>query len=253
MPTFTGGYVEPGVYVKIEDVVLPALPPGALVAALTGTGKTDKRILNETVTIDPDTKEGTLKNKPVLHLERNIAGQEFVLGPDGTEYIANTDFTYVAATGVITWIGSSVPEKVIVTYYVNKVYPEDYSPKIFSNLQQVINEYGNIELDDEGAPKYTLPIGARIYFENGGGLLVCCQIYIPENEEEDEQKHMDAIDKLKNVDVYCIVPLIDTNEGSFISYVKAHVNQMSSTIEKRERIAILGGPVANDNILDPES
>ena len=251
MPTFTQGYVEPGVYVKIQDVVLPALPPGAFVGALTGTGKSDKKISQEKV-VKSSTK-WTLANKPILRLEKNINGIEYVSGLDGTEYLKTTDFTIDYALGEITQVpgGATLPDTIVVTYYISKVPAIDYDPKVFSSLDQVINEYGLADDDNDGAIENTLTLGAQVYFENGGGLLVCVQV-----ESDDLAGHEAAIDKLKNVDVYCIVPLLacnSTTNTALINYIKSHVTQMSSTIERRERIALLGGPIGSDDKSDIET
>jgi len=238
-PLFAGGYVEPGSYVQIKDVQLPALPPGTFVGALIGTGSSYKTYTNEKVTIT--TFAGQLLHYPVLGSPAPVVYKD-----TGEVAVSTVDYTLNTATGAITAVAAGI-NALYVTYSVTKSVLTDYEPMMFSDLQAVYNQYGVPDPDADGTIENTLSVGADIYFNNGGGLLVCVQV--PDNPVESD--FTAALTKLKTVDCYAIVPLCDIHTTTIYAALKSdiatHVNTMSSTIEKRERIALIGGPVTLDD------
>ena len=245
-PVFAGGYVEPGSYVKIQDVQLPALPPGTFVGALIGTGSSYKTYTNEKVTITASA--GQLLHYPVL-----ASPVPVVYKDTGELAVSVTDYTLNLTTGAITLVASGI-KYLYVTYSVSKNPLTDYEPKMFSDLNSIYSEYGVPDPDSDGVIENTLSVGADIYFSNGGGLVICVQV--PDSPIETD--FTAALTKLKTVDCYAIVPLCDVHTTTAYAALKSdiatYVNQMSSTVEKRERIALLGGPVTlDDRSVDAET
>ena len=430
MPTFSGGYVEPGVYIKIEDAVLPSLPAGVLAAGIVGIGKAEKTITNETVefqlstlslystaaletsTIDilstgmnvtdstggityiqgtdftldtalPDknkifwlgnppttvttsgiladytavvTAEGRSYNSATADdyeaLTKGVSAPEQLVQSLSTITVANAvtpttvytytdDWTINWTTGVITanplgamaahpdivvtyrfkvtaistsavsavtgeqfygylagtpsdlislerdpnnnnkqfirdsagnpvYVGTEDSELVFdvgsgkisfqvtpdntttrnfyATYTMYKASPTDYEPRIVTSLAGAESWYGTASATN------SLSLGLQIFFQNGGGVALAVQVD-PAGATPTMLEWQEAIDKLKETDAYCIIPLLETNYNTntwLPSYMKQHVEQMSSTVERRERITVLGGPTGADNKSDKD-
>jgi hypothetical protein len=193
--------------------------------------------------------QGTLANTTgLLYLERDANGIEIIHGPDSATYTRDdggsgtTTFTFFPTTGVVrlnTIPSPSTSRIFSVTYTLTKDSTLDYDPLVFSSLQSVIDWYG------PATSSNTISLGAQLYFENGGGLLVAVQVH-----SDTYSEYTAAVDKLANVDVYCIIPLLETNYNNntgLPAYMKTHVTNMSSTVEKKERLAILAGPIGADS------
>jgi hypothetical protein len=193
-PSFTpGGYTEPGAYVQVKNVSLPNVQPGPRVGAITGTGKTTKNVLREEVTLtrasDVTPFIGTLANIPIVDLLADSSGYFYVTDAAGKKFYKTDDFTYVTSTGVITWRTTGpapvngFPEGTAtgittVTIYVDYTIDKttlDYDAQYCTSLEQVVNLYGEADDDQDGVVEYTLPLGAQIFFENGGRQLYCVQ------------------------------------------------------------------------------
>ena len=291
MPTFSSGYIEPGTYVSIEDAVIPSIPPGALAAAFTGTGNANKTIVSEKLTLTQltvsDQFVGTLENIPVVALAEEplalIAGvidTTYIQDAYGrkrysTEVVTGADvaqFTINLSTGVLTWNVASgtvtLPQlsqedidpandptvtyprtrTIYVTYEVAKT-AADFQPIGFDSLESVINTYGQADENGDGVIENTLPLAAQIYFENGGSYLYCVQVV-----DDTMAAHEASIDMLKNFDTYCVVPLIETSAATnagLINYIKTHVDEMSTTVEKLERLGLLSGLSSTEAITNP--
>jgi len=131
-----------------------------------------------------------------------------------------------------------------VTYSVTKT-ALDYDPMMFSDLDSVYQVYGVPDDDNDGVIENTLSVGADIFFSNSGGLLICVQ-----SSGSSQSDYENALNKLENLESYCLVPLFDIlpATSTFKNSVATHVNKMSSTVEKRERIAILGSAVTNPSL-----
>lgn len=194
MPSFTpGGYVEPGAYVQVKNVALPNVQPGPRIGAITGTGKTTKNILREAVTLtrtgDGNPFIGTLANIPIVDLLADSSGYYYVTDSAGKKFYKTDDFTYVTSTGIITWRTTGpapvngFPEGTAagvttVTIYVDYTIDKttlDYDAQYCESLEQVVNLYGEADENQDGVVEYTLPLGAQIFFENGGRQLYCVQ------------------------------------------------------------------------------
>ena len=120
MPTFSSGYIEPGTYVSIKDAVIPSIPPGALAAAFTGTGKANKTIVSEKLTLTQltvsDQFVGTLENIPVVALaEEPLA---LIAGVIDTTYIQDAYGRKRYSTEVVT--GADVAQFTINVFLLSE-------------------------------------------------------------------------------------------------------------------------------------
>jgi len=128
-----------------------------------------------------------------------------------------------------------------VKYFVTYDYLKsetDYEPKTFYKLDDVRKEYGEESSDN------TLTIGANLAFQNSAQKIVCVPVYgLVEGMAEPQivARYKEAIDKLKEEDINVLVVLYPSD--TLAAYIKAHVDQMSSTLEKKERIAVIGAPI----------
>jgi hypothetical protein len=137
----------------------------------------------------------------------------------------------------IEW-GSKSPKEgnvFYVSYPRQKVYPDDYQPKYFFSYSQIVDEYGEINVNDPMST--SLSLGAKIAFENNVSALLC----VPLNPNLNDYVGVkEALEKLKNYDCTYIVPL--TNNINILTDLKNHVDFMSSLTERKPRKAMFGLP-----------
>lgn len=127
--------------------------------------------------------------------------------------------------------------KYTLSYGTPKV-STDYVPKLFTDLDNLILEYGPVNTTN------TLSLGAQIVFLNSnstGGILA---IQVNPADGSDLAGFQNALNKMATVDgVNIVVPL--TPDPMLYPSVLSHVVNASAPLEKKERTAILG--------LDPAS
>ena len=83
----------------------------------------------------------------------------------------------------------------------------------------------------------TISLAAQVAFTNLADYVGCVQL-----QGGSGIAHWQAaIDKLLNKDIYYVCPI--TSDPLVHAYVKNHVNQQSSTLERQERIGMVGGGV----------
>jgi hypothetical protein len=122
-----------------------------------------------------------------------------------------------------------------VSYPRQKIYPDDYQPKYFFSYSQIVDEYGEINVNDPMST--SLSLGAKIAFENNVSALLC----VPLNPNLNDYVGVkEALEKLKNYDCSYIVPL--TNNTNILTDLKNHVDFMSSLTERKPRKAMFGLP-----------
>jgi len=92
----------------------------------------------------------------------------------------------------------------------------------------------------------TLSIGAKICQQQGASYVLCVQA-----KDDTVTALQEAIDSLKNERCYVIVLMKGLEAGnSLISYLKNHVDQMSSLLERKFRISIIGAPINSTDVND---
>lgn len=128
------------------------------------------------------------------------------------------------------------------TYFVTLVSQKqvsDYELQYFTREEEdlVYQIYG------DPSPTNSVSLAAYIAFRNLAEIIGIQQVQGTESLATFQQ----AIDKLIDKPIYYVVPL--STDPLVHAYTKFHVNQQSSTIERRERMAYLGGS-ANYSIFD---
>ena len=88
----------------------------------------------------------------------------------------------------------------------------------------------------------TITNAAMIAVENGAGFINCTQV---ENDNATDWKA--AIDKLRAVDTQIVVivhsgKVVGLSLDELIAYTQTHVDTMSQTVNRKERIALFGAP-----------
>lgn len=118
----------------------------------------------------------------------------------------------------------------------------DFAPKSFFNLRQVVDEYGDVSASN------TLSLGAAGAFGNGASIITCRQLDPAKLGTASELygEGIAALTDLEDYDVSIIVPMIPLNAevgatpvGLDSEYLD-HVSKMSSKLERKERMCILG-------------
>jgi len=229
-------YVRPGVFAQYQksvgDVLLTS---GLRVPAIIGTGVSYYTAQDEGVIRGQTGYPYSATDLDVLaHVATEIIGVgDF---PGDISYVENTD--YVLSNGVIDWIGTDKPVTGEV-FYITYRYAKDstaFVPKLFSNINDVITEYG---IQDENN---TVSLGAEIAFQNGAPFVICVQV-----EADADAHYLTAIDALQvsvdGIDAKIIVPI--TTSATVQSYLKTHVYYMSSKLIGKRRMGICGMPIGS--------
>ena len=143
--------------------------------------------------------------------------------------------------------------KITVSYTVEKS-SVDREPKSYMRLSSVYAAYG------EPSAENTISAGAQIAEANGATVFYCIQ---PEVNETtgliDAAGLSKALRQAQKINAYCILPMVSPFEieddatnsltmDQIISMCKTHVENMSTTLERKERIAIL----ANNAMVEEE-
>ncbi len=224
-------YLKPGVYVQFQktvgDVLLAA---GVRVPAIIGTGVSYYTVRDEGVIRN---STGYPYSSTLFDKLANAATDIVGVGdyPGDNSYIENTD--YILTGGVLEWIGAHKPDDSAV-FYVTYQYDKPataYQPILFSNVNDVYNEYG-IASDDN-----TVSLGAEIAFQNGAPFVIGVQVVA-----DLDAYFEDAIDALKisvsGIDPYVVVPI--STSATVQSYLKTHVFYMSSKPIGKFRMGVVG-------------
>lgn len=106
----------------------------------------------------------------------------------------------------------------------------DYIPKTFFDLSSVVNEYGTVSTAN------SISLAAALAFQNGASVIMGMQV--DPSVVATLTRFQQAIDKLRTVDLNIMVVL--NPDPNLQSYIKAHVDQMSSIVEQRFRTALVG-------------
>lgn len=161
------------------------------------------------------------------------------------------DNTYFSVnSSVLKWTSSEMPVegpdgkyKVTANYTVEKS-SVDREPKSYMRLSSVYAAYG------EPSAENTISAGAQIAEANGASVFYCIQ---PEVNEStgliDAAGLAKALRQAQKINTYCILPMVspfNTGDEStsltmsqIISMCKTHVENMSTTLERKERVAVL--------------
>ena len=126
-------------------------------------------------------------------------------------------------------------------YYLSYEYPKidsDYDPKVFTKIENVMQEYGDIN------PRNPISMAAHLAFENGAAAVGVTQVKRATNSEYGSiTGYKEALDKLKNplpghmnADLITLLRYDDT----LVEYLENHVDTMSSDRYRSERVGYVG-------------
>ena len=113
------------------------------------------------------------------------------------------------------------------TYYISYKYRRtDFSPRIFTQYEDIVATYGNYNVALNGYVSNGVTLAAQLAMQNGAEEVIISQV-----ESDTNQGFKDAIDKLANIDeniisVDIIVPL--TTDYEVIQHLSDHVTLYSS-------------------------
>lgn len=111
----------------------------------------------------------------------------------------------------------------------------DYVPKLYFDVNSVIADYGPVAVSG-GNIVNSLSAAALVAFTNGASVVMGMQI--DPSVSPSLVAFQQAIDKLQTVDLDIVVAL--NPDPNLQSYIKNHVDNMSSIIEQRFRTALVG-------------
>lgn len=214
-----------------------------------------KNVANNEISIfNMTTKEliGTWSTSSVNNFRNAIPGFSFELysfrDVEGLiEMCGSGDINDLSGSGVVFEmiegiINPEVPQSG-TEYYVTYRYSkseEDYEPKIFSNYNEIVKEYGQYLMTESGMIINGISLAAEIAMLNGASPIALVQA-----KSETVEEYKKAIDKLGtkigNTDnVNAVVALTDSTAVN--QYLVEHVNKYSSPDYGMYRMTYLSSP-----------
>lgn len=255
MPTFSSGPVRPGVYINVVDEPIPILLGTNFPLVLLGEGI-------EIITLT--------KTKPHQQSTTGNAVITVLSAPEDSDYISATrTYTVVSITdqfnrsytgtmsfdansGTVVLTISNLPagNYVFKIVFTTEKALKDYDFFTYFTLQEVVRAYGPIEIDQNNSIVSTISLAAKIAFNSGASQVSVMQRVVNNSEVPSETISLfidRALTRLSDLlEVYSIVPLYPITSYD-PNVIKTHVESLSATLGRKERIAILGGPQAFDN------
>jgi len=239
MPTFSVSYIEPGTYVNIRTISIPATAPGTINLAIIGNGKREKNVLNvEIVRGSGDTDELPYDEERIISISPQITDEY------GDIYKSPDDYEKTEYENSITWKGNQPLEG--TKYYVNMVVTKteeenDFDPQYIESEDIAYDLYGN-RMEVNSMDEYcTLPTAISLAMRNGSGPVIGVQV-----NEEDADPYETALNKLQSEDVQLIVIAKDI-DASLLSALSTHLTNMSTLLEGKFRRGLVGIPKDTDN------
>lgn len=180
------------------------------------------------------------------------------INPDGTESDEKVYFDIVDDGTKFIWINSDLPltdknaqGRIIlnISYTAEKVASVDGKIKSFTRLSNIFNTYGAPSAEN------TISAAAQIAYDNGATVFYCVQ---PLDEGDVDDNNVltvsglqDGLRQAQTVDAYCIVPMLEnTDDTNIASLCKTHVEKMSSTLERKERVCVISGAYREETSMD---
>ena len=156
--------------------------------------------------------------------------------------VANTAGVAVGDTALVeTFKRGGAEPGIGEIYYVSYNYTKtDFSPKLFSRLQDVVNEYGVV------SPDNPLSLAAYIAFLNGSSVIGCIQVpKTPGSATASEAAYLAALEvssgeSLPGLVAPSVLVLLTPATASLARNVAIHCDVQSSIRFKAERTAIFG-------------
>jgi len=165
-----------------------------------------------------------------------IPGITFLLPDFDSETVNTGDVVRITTTAAT--FGSSIAENNV--YYVSYKYKkdsEDYRPKVFYDYASVVDEYGNYDVTASSVVTNSLTLGAELAFKAGVNPIVCVQ-----SLNDSDYEMMNAIDMLTadvpGAENICTMVALTTSP-TVGAYCQNHVDNMSATSGKKERMTYL--------------
>ena len=165
-----------------------------------------------------------------------------------SDYVITTDWLLTA--GNIDWSPAGEAPSTGQSYYVTYKYAKaigDYIPKLFDNMDDVINEYGPITFTGTTLDQTSyLSLGAKLAFGNGAQQVILCQVNDPATASSFDDAFTLLEEEVGGQNPNIIIAILDSlsNSGSpsspfdsGITYLLAHVLKMSDRAFGKERIA----------------
>ena len=212
--------------------------------------KSDK-IVEALIPISGAMKVSMFKNNEITSI---IPGVSFKIDAKGlAEKVADRTIVRGDILGIISTRPDLYPEGQPAdgdVYYISYKYKRtDFSPKIFTEYEDIVEVYGNYNVALNGYVANGVTLAAQLAMQNGAQEVIIAQI-----ESDTNQGYFDAIDKLANIDqniisVDIIVPL--TTNYEVIKYLSDHVTLYSSDDFCLYRMGYVGAD--KDEVIDSES
>lgn len=126
------------------------------------------------------------------------------------------------------------------SYYVSYKYTKtDFEPTLFTDYDDIVSEYGNYSVSNNGQVQNEVTLAANIALKNGATEIIVAQV-----ESNTVQGYKDAIDRLSDINVSIsnvdiIVPL--STDYEVAKYLSDHVTMYSSNTYNMYRVGYVGG------------
>lgn len=177
---------------------------------------------------------------------------------DGTSSTTKVYFNITNNGTKFVWINANLPTSDLnaqgvyilsMSYTAEKDAVTDGKIKSFTRLSSIFSTYGDPSVEN------TISAAAQIAYDNGATVFYCVQ---PLGENcLDEYGNLtrtglqEGLRQAKTVDTYCIVPMMDSTATTNIATLcKSHVESMSSTLERKERICILSNAIKSTSSIE---
>ena len=178
--------------------------------------------------------------------------------PDGTSSDEKVYFDILDGGTKFYWINENLPVAdknaqgryvLSLSYTAEKVASVDGKIKSFTRLSNIFNTYGAPSVAN------TISAAAQIAYDNGATVFYCVQ---PLDDGDTDDNNVLTVAGLQNglrqaqtVDTYCIVPMLEnTDDTNIVSLCKAHVEKMSATLERKERVCVISGAYREETSMD---
>lgn len=156
----------------------------------------------------------------------------------GTNVTNTGDYVVIKPVAGVPVAGAPAAGSIYYVTYAYRKADEDFAPKVFSDYQDLVAEYGDYDVTVSGKVINSLALGAEIAFTNGVSPIVCVQA--KNDSEYAIQRAIDLLEKdiagVNNINT--VIPL--TSDKGVAAHAASHITNMSDSSIGKERMTYIG-------------